>query len=291
MPKHQTCNFGFYFYYRLNKQIPHLLIFITLHQIETMKKSPILLLFFISFLYPALSQARNTDTASSKPLPPLYKFYIGSSADAGIFSSAIIDKTPVFITGVGPQPAVRTYGTLRFSYILNFGFTFNYNVSRHFGIYTGIDVKNIGFIEKVSGTTIKRRTYNLGAPVGIKIGNMRAKRAYLFMGGGADLALNYKEKHFVIRNGKSPKFNEWFSERTPMIMPYAFAGFAFNRGITIKAQYYPNNFLNPGFITNAGATPYYGYDVQLFMVSVGMGVPAFKKNDFVKRQVSGLGKD
>ncbi len=256
-----------------------------------MKKSLLLLLFFISFLYPAFSQARNTDTASSKPLPPLYKFYIGSSADAGIFSSAIIYKTRTTPGSAPITTGYSEYGTLRFSYILNLGFTFNYNISRHFGVYTGIDIKNIGFIEKVSATTIKRRTYNLGAPIGVRIGNMRAKRAYLFMGGGADLALNYKEKQFVIRNQKSPKFNEWFSERTPMIMPYMFAGFAFNRGITIKAQYYPNNFLNPGFITNAGATPYYGYDVQLFMVSVGMGVPAFKKNDFVKTQISGLGKD
>jgi hypothetical protein len=44
-------------------------------------------------------------------------------------------------------------------------------------------------------------------------------------------------------------------------MPYAFAGIAINKGFTFKAQYYPNNFLNPDFTTN-GIKPYAGYDVQ-----------------------------
>ena len=177
----------------------------------------------------AYAQAPATDTgANKKHFQPIRKFYIGSSTDAGIFSSAMIQKpgTPVPNPGGGyTYPTTNSMGTIRFSYIINFGVTFNFNLARHFGIYTGIDIKNLGFIEKNSSDeTIKRRTYNIGAPIGIKIGNMADKGSYLFFGGGADVPINYKEKYFVVRNEKS-KYNQWFSSATPALMPYLFAGF------------------------------------------------------------------
>jgi hypothetical protein len=195
-----------------------------------------------------------------KPLQPVRRFYVGSGMDGLLFSTANIKNG-----------TSETNGKLRFSYILNWGFTFNLNLSRHLGIYTGIDIKNIGFIEEIGGITVKRRTYNVGAPLGIKIGNMASKKPYFFMGGGVDVPVNYREKVFSVRNQKA-KFNEWFSERTPQIMPYVFAGLALNRGVTLKVQYYPNNFLNPDFKKN-GVMPYAGYDVHLEMLSLGMAVP------------------
>ncbi len=257
-----------------------------------MKRTLFLQFLLISYLFTSMAQAKApaTDTGSMKKvLPPIRKFYVGTSTDAGIFSTATIQKP-----GQGFNPATGYYGTttnsmgvVRFSYLINFGFTFNFNLARHFGVYTGADVKNIGFIEHNSaGATVKRRTYNIGVPVGIKIGNMADKGSYFFFGAGADAPINYKEKTFVIRNQKT-KYNEWFSNATPAIMPYAFAGFAMKNMISVKLQYYPGNYLNPNY-TKDNAQPFLGYDVHLMMVSLGFPMPLGKHGDMVKKHVADL---
>ena len=183
-------------------------------------------------------------------------------------------------------PATSTTGTLRFSYFLNIGVTFNFNLSRHFGLYTGVDLKNIGYIDKENGLTVKRRTYNLGAPIGVKIGNMLPKKTYAFLGGGADVPLNFKIKSFSDRSEKT-KSNEWFSDQTPHVMPYVFAGLAINHGITFKAQYYPGNFLNPDYTANS-IEPYNGMEVHLRLFSIGYVLPVGDNHDMVKKHIADL---
>jgi len=214
------------------------------------------------------------------------KFYIGSGLDAGIFSTATIKHSYPSPVG-GNGYTTNTNGTLRFSYVINYGVTFNTNLNRHFGIYTGIDLKNIGFIEKNnSGETVKRRTYNLGAPLGFKVGNMKRKKSYLFLGGGLDFPVNYKEKVFAVRDQKS-KFNEWFSTRTPLLMPYLFIGVKIKSNITFKFQYYPNNYLNPDYVASNGTIPYYGYNVHLILFSLGYDMHFGKhKDDVVKNTIT-----
>ncbi len=259
-----------------------------------MKKYILLNLLFIFCLTAPIAYAQQASDSGSikKQLEPIRKFYVGTAMDAGLFSSATIQKpgTPVLNPGGAgyTYPTSNTLGTLRFSYLINFGFTFNFNLERHFGIYTGIDIKNIGFIEKSSsGVTIKRRTYNIGAPIGIKIGNMAAKGSYLFFGGGIDVPINYKEKYFVVRNEKS-KYNEWFSSATPATMPYLFAGFDVHNMASVKLQYYPGNFLNPNYVTNNNFPSNTGYNVHLMVVSLGLPMPLGKHKDMVKKHVADL---
>jgi hypothetical protein len=196
---------------------------------------------------------------------PAKKFYSSNSLDACIFSTSTLQK-----------PGVSKLSTLRFSYILNFGFNFNYDFNKHFGVFTGIGIKNIGFIDKIADSTIKRRVYTIGVPVGIKFGNLK-KRTYGFIGGGVDLPFNYREKGFIKR-GKKDKFNEWFSDRTELIMPYVFAGISLDPGIAFKIQYYPTNFMNTDYTeTSSGVLPvvtrpYAGYNVNLILLSVGFDI-------------------
>ncbi len=196
---------------------------------------------------------------------PAKKFYSSNALDACIFSTSTLQK-----------PGVTKLSTLRFSYILNFGFNFNYDFNKHLGVFTGIGIKNIGFIDKIGDSTIKRRVYTIGAPVGIKFGNLK-KRTYGFIGGGVDLPFNYREKGFIKR-GKKDKFNEWFSDRTELIMPYVFAGISLDPGIAFKIQYYPTNFMNTDFTeTSSGALPvitkpYAGYNVNLILLSIGFDI-------------------
>ena len=234
------------------------------------------------------SAAELADTAAKKVREPIQKFYVGGGLDGALFSTATIKKTVV--PAGGSPVTVSSSGRLRFSYVVNMGVSFNFNFGRHIGAFTGVDIKNIGFIENMNSMIAKRRTYNVGVPVGIKIGNMAKKGTYLFFGGGVDAPINYREKLFTIRDQKA-KFNEWFSERTPQVMPYVFAGIKLHKGFTVKAQYYPNNYLNPDFISTVGGLvtrPYWGYDVHLMQLSLGYAMRYSKKHDAVKKQVSGL---
>jgi hypothetical protein len=200
------------------------------------------------------------------------KFYLGGSADGAIFSTATIRHEAVTYDPSGNSiPETNTMGILRFTYFVNLGVTFNFNLSPHLGIYTGVDVKNIGYIEQDNGTTTKRRSYNVGAPLGIKIGNMHDNGTYFMFGGGIDFPFNFQEKMFQTRDNKK-RINEWFSNRTPNTMPYLFAGFTFNHHISAKVQYYPTNFLNEGYRNEAGVQIYDGTEVHLILFSVGFGM-------------------
>lgn len=194
---------------------------------------------------------------------PVRKVYLSNGMDAAILSTAMLET-----------PTKNTLTTLRFSYFLNLGLNFNYNFSNHFGAFVGVGIKNIGFIEKypVQDSTVKRRLYTAGIPVGIKVGNM-GKSNYFMLGGGIDFAINYREKGFKDRGDKT-KFNEFFSDRTPATLPYAFVGFAVNH-VTFKFQYYPSNFMNPDFIDGSGiipTKPYAGYNVNLIYLSLGFDI-------------------
>jgi hypothetical protein len=64
-------------------------------------------------------------------------------------------------------------GPVRFAPVFNFQNNLNKDVSEKFGLYLGLSLNNVGFIYDVDEFTKKKvRTYNLGIPVGFKIGNM-----------------------------------------------------------------------------------------------------------------------
>jgi len=207
------------------------------------------------------------------------KFYASSCFDGALITTA-------FHVGAFPLNAgtPTTVGTARFTYFFNNGININYDFNSTIGIFTGLGIKNIGFIEKIKpiDSTIKRRVYSLGVPVGIKIGSLK-KKTYAFLGGGVDIPVNYREKGFV-NKGSKDKFNEWFSDRTPSYMAYGFAGISFKPGMYFKVQYYPGNFMNAGYtqnVTTNGVTvvtqPYARYDIELLMFSIGFDIRYSKK--------------
>jgi hypothetical protein len=234
----------------------------------------------------SLTPAKATDLDSIMMMqpPPVKKFYLSSGLDAGIFSVSRVSAN---------SGASYDLSRLRFSYVLNFGMHANYDFSSHFGAFTGLGIKNIGFIEKVPAigkdVTVKRRVYTIGAPIGLKFGNLQ-KKTYGFIGGGVDVPFNYKEKRFTSRSNKT-KFNEWFSDRTPVVMPYVFAGMSLKPGMTLKLQYYPGNFFNtdyseqvagfPGPIT---VKPYATSEVNMMQLTLGMDMRYSKKHNKAVRE-------
>ncbi|MCB0697660.1 MAG: hypothetical protein KDC07_09865 [Chitinophagaceae bacterium] len=202
------------------------------------------------------------------------KLYLSNSFDGTLITTAF-DNGVLPLNGGIPT----TIGTPRITWFLNTGFNLNYDFSSTVGIFTGLGIKNMGFIEKIKplDSTVKRRVFAAGLPIGIKVGNLKRK-TYGFIGGGVDVPLNYKEKGYI-RRGAKDKLNEWFSDRTAAYMPYGFVGVSFAPGVYFKVQYYPNNFMNPDFVeTDAtlgagiGAKPYSRYDVSMLMFSIGLDI-------------------
>lgn len=213
---------------------------------------------------------KQTMSISTGGKAPIRKPYWGNSLDGMIFSTALINNN-----------GNNSLGTLRFSMFFHIGATYNYNFSKSAGIYTGLDIKNIGFIEKYDAfdLTVKKRVYTLGVPVGLRFGNMKT-RDYFFLGGGLDVAFHYKEKAWSDLFSKT-KSNDWFSKRSEILLPYVFAGVSL-KGTTLKIQYYPTNFLNEDYqefntITNTYDKPFAGKKVNLLLVSVGRDLKFSRK--------------
>ncbi|RYZ52783.1 MAG: hypothetical protein EOP49_08810 [Sphingobacteriales bacterium] len=227
---------------------------------------------FALTLAPVASSAQETtisDTAHlEKKVLVLHepkRFYTGNSLDFAILSTALLSA-----------PDQSTKLTMpRFTIFVNWGINFHYDLNRFFGLFSGLDIKNIGYIDKYEELTVKRRVYSLGVPLGIKIGDLR-HRNFFFAGGGVDMPFNYREKVFEKRGDKE-KFNEWFSDRTPRLMPFVFIGNSWDPGITLKLQYYPGNFLNTDFVDNDGPAgvpvkPYSGTKANLILLSLGIDI-------------------
>jgi hypothetical protein len=224
----------------------------------------IVMLVTAAICHPNMVSARRTPPPHDEdPIIIPRKFYSANALDGIIFSTALMER---------PGSSTQLT-TLRFS-MLNFGINLHYDFSPGFGIFSGVGIKNIGFIEQFDTPdyTRKHRVYSLGVPLGIKIGKLK-ERTFLFLGGGVDLPVHYKVKWFADRNDKE-KFSEWFSTATPRVMPYVFAGYSFDPGLTVKLQYYPTNFLNEDYsdlIGSPGRT-FNGYKVNLILLSLGIDI-------------------
>jgi hypothetical protein len=115
------------------------------------------------------------------------------------------------------------------------------DLNNNFGWFTGLGLRNIGFVAQEGVEKVKYRVYTVGVPLGVKLGNFR-KRTFVFGGVEGEFAFNYKEKRYV--NGKkTSKYTAWFSDRTEKFLPSAFAGIQFGEGLNVKFRVYLDDFM------------------------------------------------
>jgi hypothetical protein len=191
---------------------------------------------------------------------------------------------------------------VRFSAWYHTQVNFHYDFGKHFGVFTGIGTRNIGYVSKpesnnifVKGlsvqsqdaqgntfyelngdyksgdelTLVKRRTYTVSVPLGFKIGLVKKNR-FLFMGGEVELPFHYKAKAWV-DGEKVHKDREWFSEQTNPYLLSAFVGIQFSEGTNLKFKWYFNDLMNKDYTYN-GHKPYANLDSQMFYISFGMNM-------------------
>ncbi len=187
------------------------------------------------------------------------KFYTTSSGEL-ILSLAEIN------TGDLPAPQ----NIVRFSPWFNLQSLGNYDFSKNAGLFFGLNIRNVGFIAKDNQTQIKKkfRVYDLGIPVGLKLGNMNG--FFVYGGYEFELPFNYKEKTFE-NEKKTDKFNVWFSNRVPTYYHALFVGLQFPYGANLKFKYYLTPFHNTDFEEiQDGVTikPYENLEAHVFYIAL-----------------------
>ena len=165
--------------------------------------------------------------------------------------------------------------TLRFAPIINLQTMYNIDMSEHFGLFTGLAVRNVGYIyndyqtvlPEESTTPIKKkfRSYNIGIPVGIKVGTMDG---FFFYGGyEIEFPFAYKEKTFNTAGEKSYSDVYWFSNRVNVPQQSWLIGVQFPYGFNLKFKYYFTEFNNKDFEVN-GVKPYEGLSAHVWYISL-----------------------
>ena len=163
---------------------------------------------------------------------------------------------------------------MRWAPVFNLQGFVNSDISQHFGIFSGLAIRNVGYIydeyqdtDPLSNIEYKKkfRTYNLGIPVGFKIGNLSS--LYFYGGYEIEFPFHYKEKTFD-DGDKINKITGWFSNRTENFQHGLLAGIQFPEGINLKFKYYFSEFHNQDFTDSSGAKPYAGLESNVFYFSL-----------------------
>jgi len=237
-------------------------------------------LLSLSLLLPAFTSAQSPGTGTKRT-------YWTSSGE-WIFSTPVLD-----VKGGGPGSITQDVTSsdqgaiIRFSPVFNAQAMFNHDLSDHFGLFTGLSIRNQGFIYDVPNDSLNRRykfrTYNVGIPVGIKVGTMN--RGLVYFGYELELPFNYKEKLF--ENERKDKFSVWFSQRNEQFFQSVFLGFQGPGRANLTVRYYLTNFHDQDFeqlVDGVRVKPYEGLKVNVLAVSLGYAL--FDVTKGISREMS-----
>ena len=162
--------------------------------------------------------------------------------------------------------------TVRFSPVFNFQIMLNKDMSKNFGLFTGLAVRNVGYIisdytDPSNNLSYKKkfRSYNLGIPIGLKVGNL--DRTFLYGGYEIEMAFTYKEKTYV-DGDKTDKITGWFSDRNELFQHGFLVGIQFPYAANLKFKYYLSEFHNRDYTNNAGIKPYSALKSNIYYFSL-----------------------
>lgn len=216
---------------------------------------------------------------------------------AGIFFSSILfSQTNIYTTSGGEM--IFSFATIddngeentsviRWAPVFNFQGMLNADFNEHVGVFTGLALRNVGYIydnyrfmENDVQVKVKKkfRTYNLGLPIGIKIGNMN--KAFIYGGYDVEFPIHYKEKTF--RDEKKTKFSAWFSNRVEQFQHGFMVGIQFPYGGNLKFKYYVSSFHNTDYTEANGNKPYQNLNSNIFYFSLNFNL--FKNADLYYKE-------
>jgi len=197
----------------------------------------------------------------------------------------------IFSFGNVSNAGQKLDNVVRFTPVFNPQHQAHYNFSGGSGMYTGIGIRNVGFINKIAGApgeeiTLKQRAYSLGIPLAMKLGNMKGG-TFLALGAEAELMFHYKKK--IQEGGHSSNTSSWFSSEVNTFNPSLFAELRFHSGTFLRFRYYLNDFLKnqdmsfylPDSGTQVSYTP---VKSTLFYFSIGTAFKIRKKKHLTREE-------
>lgn len=171
---------------------------------------------------------------------------------------------------------------MRWSPVFNIQGMYNADMSRKFGVFSGLAIRNVGYIydnytnpQTLIVNKKKFRTYNLAIPVGFKVGNL--DNMFLFAGYEVEFPFHYKEKTFD-GGDRIDKITGWFSKRDEAIQHGFLVGVQFPGGPSLKFKYYLSEFHNQDYTDGSGNKPYAGLESKIFYFSLNYDL--FTKGDY-----------
>ena len=197
------------------------------------------------------------------------------------FSQSKTDPSKVYLTSGGEfifsfasieQNGHSESSTLRFSPAVNLQVMLNKDLSKNVGLFTGLALRNVGYIisdylDPSNGFTYKKkfRTYNLGIPFGFKVGNL--EKTFFYGGYEVELAFAYKEKTYE-GDDKINKITGWFSDRNELFQHGFLAGIQFPYSVNVKFKYYLSEFHNRDYTNSPGIKPYGALESNIYYFSL-----------------------
>jgi len=160
---------------------------------------------------------------------------------------------------------------MRWTIFLHLGSYAHIDFTNNIGMFSGLALRNVGFITN-EGTEKKiRRTYNLGIPLALKVG-LFDKKMYVFGGAEYEWLFHYKEKYWPNsnggRDGDKIKSTKWFSSRVNSLIPSVFFGIALPGGFNVKYKIYLENYMNQSYADANGDLIYQDLDVNVNYISI-----------------------
>jgi hypothetical protein len=102
----------------------------------------------------------------------------------------------LFQSGTIEKAGAHVNTDLRFTLFFHVNEYVHFDIGNYVGFYTGIGVRNVGFITEENEIKTKFRSYMLGAPLAIKLGSFK-DRFYIFGGGEYEWMFQCKQKTFI----------------------------------------------------------------------------------------------
>jgi len=196
----------------------------------------------------------------SQSQPNKSKAYVTSGAEI-IFSFADVQ-----------QNGNNASSIMRFSPVVNLQGMLNKDMRKKFGLFTGLALRNVGYItndykDPATDQIHKKkfRSYNVGIPVGFKVGNL--EKTFFYGGYEIEVAISYKEKNYD-GSDKTDKITGWFSNRQELFQHGFLVEIQFPYGANLKFKYYLSEFHNQDYTNTAGVKPYAGLKANIFYFSL-----------------------
>jgi hypothetical protein len=191
----------------------------------------------------------------------------GITAGELLFQSASVEKN---------GDDVNT--NMRFTLFFHLGEYLHVDFGENVGFFTGLGIRNVGFITEENDIKTKYRSYMLGAPLALKLGSFK-NNIFVYGGGEYEWMFQFKQKTFV--NDQKIKYNDWFSNRTPGLIPSVFVGMQFPYGLNIKFKYYLKDFLNHDYQGTDEYSDYTAFNkTQVWYISVSFQIRNSDMKDF-----------